>query len=312
MGQNSYTIRRGIQQINMISIIIAAYKEPKTIGKAIKSISKQISKKDEIIVMCTDKETADAAKKYNVKVYDDNGKNEFKEKKGKPHALNQAFKISKENILILTDGDVKVDNNAIKEILKPFKDIKVGAVSGRPISTNPRDTMLGYFSHLLTDAGAHETRLELDKENKYLICTGYLMAIRKGIIKEIPVNSLSDDAVISNLIYSKGYKIRYAPEAKVLVKFPTTLKDWIKQKRRSAGGYLQMKQLTKNKDRMRTFIKESLGITKALSYPKNIKEFLWTIVLVFLRLYLWLDIFINIKIRKRSFSSLWKAVQSTK
>ncbi len=296
----------------MISVIIAAYKEPNTIGRAIKSISKQIRKKDEIIVMCPDKETADAAKKHNVKVYDDNGKKEFKEKKGKPHALNQAFKIAKGNILVLTDGDVELETNAIKKILKPFKDTKVGAVSGRPISINPRNNMFGYFSHLLTDAGAHETRLELNKRNQYLICTGYLMAIRKGIIKEIPVNSLSDDAVISNLIYSQGYKTKYTPEAKVFVKFPTTLKDWLKQKRRSAGGYLQIKQLTKNKDRMRTFIKESMGITKALSYPKNTKEFIWTIALVILRLYLWLDIFINIKIRKRSFSQLWKAVQTTK
>ena len=32
------------------------------------------------------------------------------------------------------------------------------------------------------------------------------MAIRNKIIDSIPVNSLSDDAVISHLIYEKGYK----------------------------------------------------------------------------------------------------------
>ncbi|MBS3168839.1 glycosyltransferase family 2 protein [Candidatus Woesearchaeota archaeon] len=296
----------------MISIIITAYKEPKTIGRAIEKFIPQLTKKDEIIVMCPDRETATAAKKYKVKVYDDDGKQNFNSKKGKPHALNNAFKISKGNVLVLTDGDVFVSDNAIKEIIKPFKDNKVGAVSGRPISLNPRTDMLGYFSHLLTDEGAHQTRLNLDKKNKYLICSGYLMAIRKGIIKEIPENSLADDAVISNLIYSKGYKIKYAPESKVFVKFPTTLKDWIKQKRRSAGGYVQMKKIIKTNDEMRSFLKESKEVFRALNYYKTIKEMLWTLALIVLRLYLWLDIFINIKLRKQDFAKIWKPIKSTK
>jgi cellulose synthase/poly-beta-1,6-N-acetylglucosamine synthase-like glycosyltransferase len=296
----------------MISVIIAAYKEPETIIKAIKAIKPQLSKKDEIIVMCPDIETAKAAKGEKVKVYDDNGKQEFKDKKGKPAALNSAFKIAKGNILILTDGDVYLSENAIKELTKPFKNKEVGAVSGHPISLNPRNNMLGYFSHLLTDVGAHETRTILQNKNKYLICSGYIMAIRKGIINKIPENSLSDDAVITNLIYNKGFKIKYASEAKAFVKFPTNLKDWLKQKRRSAGGYLQIKELTNRRDKMRSFTKESTGLFRALKYAKNLQELIWTINLIILRLYLWLDIFINVKVKKTEFSKLWKPVESTK
>lgn len=290
----------------MNSVIITAYKEPKTIGKAIGTIIPQLDNKDEAIVVCPDKETKNAALKYKkIKHIQDLCK-------GKPTALNLAFKKAKGEILILTDGDVYISDNAIKKLIEAFKDKKVGAVSGRPISVNPRNTMLGYFSHLLTDIGAHKERLKLSKSNKYLICSGYLMAIRKGIIKEIPENSLSDDAVISNLIYSKGYKIKYAPEAKVFVKYPTTIKDWIKQKRRSAGGYLQIKDLTGKKDNMRSFTKESSRVFRVFSYAKNPQEFLWSIFLIFLRVYLWLDIFINIKLRKKKFHTLWQRVKSTK
>ena len=293
----------------MISIIITAFKEPKTIGKAIESILKQKTNiKYELLVFAPDKETLNAAKKIKdnkLKIYQDEGK-------GKPSALNIAFKKAKGNILILTDGDVYISDNSINEIIKPFKDKKIGAVSGRPMSLNPRNNMLGYFSHLLTDEGAHETRLKLNKENKYLICSGYLMAIRNKIIKQIPEVSLADDAVISNLIYLKNYKIKYTPEAKVYVKFPTTLRDWIKQKRRSAGGYSQMKKIIKSKDEMRSFIKESKEVLRALKYPKTIKEIYWTLILIILRLYLWLDIFINIKLRKQSFSKIWNRIESTK
>ncbi len=290
----------------MISVIITAYKEQKTIEKAIESILPQLKNKDEIIVVCPDKETEKAAKKFKrIKHIKDPGK-------GKPAALNLAFKKVKGEILILTDGDVYISKNAVKEILKPFKDNKVGAVSGRPVSTNPKDSMFGYFSHLLTDAGAHEERTKRQKENKYLICSGYLMAIRNSIIKKIPENSLSDDAVISNIIYSRGYRIKYAAKAVVYVKYPTNFKDWLKQKKRSAGGYLQIKELTNNKDQMRSFIKESSGIIAAIKYPKTTKEYYWTIKLILARLYLWFIIFIDIKLKKKEFSKIWKRVETTK
>ncbi len=289
----------------MLSIIITAYKEPETIVKALKIISKQISKKDEIIVVCPDKETEKAARKFKIEYIKDPGK-------GKPTALNLAFKEAKGDILVLTDGDVYISKNAVKELTRPFKDEKVGAVSGRPVSLNPRDNFFGYISHLLTDEGAHETRLKLNKKNKYLICSGYLMAIKNHLIKEIPKNSLADDAVISNLIFSKGYKIKYTPKAEVYVKYPAKLKDWLKQKRRSAGGYTQIKKLTDSKDQMRSFTKESLGVFRALKYPKNSKEYIWTLTLILLRLYLWLEILINIKIRKKPFSEVWTRIESTK
>ena len=49
----------------MISIIITAFKEPKTIGKAIESFTNQkIKEKYELYVVAPDKETLDIARKY--------------------------------------------------------------------------------------------------------------------------------------------------------------------------------------------------------------------------------------------------------
>jgi len=283
----------------MISIIITAYKEPNTIGKAIESITSQkISDKYELVVVAPDKATIDIAKKYkSVKIIKD-------ENNGKPAALNLAFsQCKKSDILIFTDGDVYVSENSINELLKPFLDKNIGAVSSRPISLNQKDNMYGCWSHLLTDVGAHETRMNLAKKNKFLVCSGYLMAIR-NILDSIPEESLSDDAVISNLIYAKGYKIAYSPNALVYVKYPDNFSDWLKQKRRSAGGYLQIKKLAYRKDDMRSFVKESSGLFRALKYPKNLKEFYWTFLLVLARLYLWLVVFVDLKIRRRNFYSM--------
>jgi cellulose synthase/poly-beta-1,6-N-acetylglucosamine synthase-like glycosyltransferase len=294
----------------MITIILTAYKEPQTIGRAIESILKnKILKPFEILVLAPDKETLEEAKKYTkkhkkIKLIKDEGK-------GKPAALNLAFKKAKGDILILTDGDVYIGKNAIQLMLEPFKDAKVGIVSGRPISLNSANKMLGYWSHLLTDI-AHNMRIKRVKERKMIVCSGYLYAFRKNLIKSVPEEALSEDAVISHLIFDKGYKTAYAGKAEVYVKYPTNFSDWIKQKKRSAGGYNQLNSMVKSKERMRSFTKESSGIFDVLKYPKTLNEFLYTLSLIFARIYLWVLIFIDINIRKRNLKKVWVRIESTK
>ena len=303
----------------MIFIIITAYREERTIGKAIETVLKQTNNKDfRIIITAPDEETGKIAKIYEkennrVRYIKDEGK-------GKPAALNKVFNWIKNNfpidkqkdILILTDGDVFIGENALSKILEKFNDPGIGVVSGRPISLNLRVDKWGYYSHLLTDIGAHETRLKRIKEGKMIVCSGYLYAFRLGLINKIPENALSEDALISHLIYEKGYKTGYAEEAPVYVKYPDNFKDWIKQKRRSAGGYNQLKYFVKEKERMRSFSKETKGVFSIFKYPKNIKEFIWTVELIFYRLCLWLLIFKDINVKKKNLKEIWLRVESTK
>jgi len=288
-----------VRRTKMLSIIITSYKEPKTIGRAIESFINQNIKDYELLVLAPDKETLDAAKKYSkskkVKIIKDQGK-------GKPAALNLAFEKAKGSILILSDGDVFVENNSVNELLKKFNK-NIGAVSGRPISLNPRNSLFGYWSRLLTDA-ANNARIK----KKIIECSGYLYAIRNLKLK-IPENILSEDGYVSHLIHSKGYEIEYAPDAKVYVKYPDNFKDWILQKKRSAGGYTQIKEIFK---KSRSFSKESTGIFFALTYAKNLKELIWTKMLILARLYLWLIILKDLKLKKEKFKETWKRVESTK
>ena len=233
--------------------------------------------------------------------------------KGKPAALNTAFRAAKGDILILTDGDVYISDNAIHELLKKLQDDKVGAVSARPVSISPKNTMLGYWSHLLTDAGAHLTRLERVRRGEFIVVSGYLFAMKR-IFDKIPEDALADDGVMSHMVWQNGYKIGYADKALVYVKYPTTFKDWMLQKKRSTGGYTQIKiYFGEDGPRMRTFKNEVFdGIYKALTYPKTLKEFYYTMMLFLARLYLWLKIYIDLHSKKIDFQKTWKRVETTK
>jgi len=294
----------------MVSIIITTYKEPTTLEQTLRIFLNEKIKDDyEILVVAPDKESRKVINKFNqhphVKFVQD-------ESKGKPAALNLAFKKVQGDALILTDGDVVVEQGSVAELLKHFKDKTIGAVCGRPISISPRDTMLGYWSHWLVNA-AHQRRLKLSKQNKYLDCSGYLYAIRAGIVKQIPKNALSDDIYISQKIWQQDYKIKYEPRAKVRVKYPTNFKDWIRQKKRSAGGTKQKFGAEKVSSKMRSFLKEVTGGLKLFFlFPKNIKEFWWTILLFLARIYLWIIIFIDLKIKKKKFKEVWQRIESSK
>jgi ADP-heptose:LPS heptosyltransferase len=287
-----------------VSFIITAYKEP-NLDKTLESAINQTYKGNyEIIVCAPDKETLDIAKKYKVKTFVDPGK-------GKSYALKLLFKEIKSDILILTDGDVFVNKEAIDSIVKKFKDSSVGAVTGRPIATNPKNEKYGFFSHLLLDAGAHRIRKELDKKCKFLECSGYLFAIR-NVIKDFPLD-VAEDSIIPYLLWKKGYKIRYEPLAKVYVKYPSEIKDFVKQRKRVVGAHAKLDVYYPNFPKVKSFKNEVFkGFFWALSYPKTIKELFWTLNLIPIRLHIWVAYYFDSFFKKRSYQDGWERVESTK
>lgn len=313
----------------MVTIILTAAKEPNTIGKALDSILNLsfsgLNQEFELLTVIPDSETLEAARKTIANFPDANWCNLKDPGKGKPVALNLAFKEAKGEILLLTDGDVYFGERAIKEMLKPFSDPKVGGVTGRPKALETKKTMMGYYANLLADAAHHKRMVTMrpdavgnslkfiSKDPGFFVLSGYIMAIR-NLKLEIPEDCLADDAYISYEIHNRGYKTVYQPEAKVFVKYATNLGDWYKQKLRSVGGYMQLWKygVIKPETKVRNFWKELEYIWFPIRYAKSIKEYLWSFALYFFRLWLWLRIFYEQKILKKDFYQTWVRVESTK
>jgi cellulose synthase/poly-beta-1,6-N-acetylglucosamine synthase-like glycosyltransferase len=279
-----------------VSVIITAKNEANTIKKAIHSFA---DLKGKIIVIAPDKKTLGAARNDGIEIIEDEGC-------GKPSALNLGLSRVKDGIVILTDGDVWTSNSSA--LIPHFKDPKVGLVCGRPISTNSHKSVLGVWSHILMYI-AHKIREK--RKGSYIDSTGYLYAIRRSLVKKMPDNILADDAFISQTVYRQGYKIVYEPDAEVFVKFPKTFSDWVLQKKRTIGGYNQLRDLGKGSP-MRGFRNEAFGIFLTFSYPKNPFQFCCALLLILARLYVHFRVFTDIRIKKEPFYKVWRRVQSTK
>ncbi len=297
----------------MIDIIISSYKEPKATLKAVNAFLNQKTK-EEIKVTVVDPfpEVEEFLKKY----IKDKRFNFFLDPgEGKAYALNLLFQElnsnSSDDLFISTDGDVYASDNAIEEISKAFKDKKIGAVTAKPVSIDSRNTKYGYWSHLLF-SGVDKARKRLSKEKRFFECSGYLFAIRKNIILDFPLET-SEDSIIPYLFWKKGYKIKYLPSVEVYVKNPANWNDWVLQKIRNIKGHENLNKIAPNMPRTKSFFNEiKYGWYYLFTFPKNLKEFFWTIELFIARLYIYFKAFSELK--KKSYQDGWreKETESTK
>jgi cellulose synthase/poly-beta-1,6-N-acetylglucosamine synthase-like glycosyltransferase len=294
----------------MISILLTAYREAQIIGRAIEAFLPQLPTGSELLVVCPDLETTAVVQHYAQKFPNIRHIPEPK-RRGKPAALNLGLHVAKGDLIIFSDGDVVIGNDALTHLLAPFADETVGAVTGRPFSSSPRTTMLGYWSHLLV-SGAHQTRQARDAAGEFLLCSGYLFAARRALLPLIPEDALAEDAVISHRIAEQGFTIRYAPEAAVYVKYPTTYADWLRQKVRSAGGYAQDYVRRSSLSMRSPRLEVQQGTLLALKFARTPRELWWTLRLFVARLHLWSLVFWRVRVMKRPLTTLWQRVESTK
>jgi len=292
-----------------LTIGIPAYNEEKNIARTIENVVPQLSSKDEILIVasgCTDR-TVDIVRKFMKK----NRKIKLiveSERRGKSSAVNLILKNARGKIIVFTDADVKILKNAIKKLVRHFNDAKVGAVGGRllPVLSGSYIDFWSAMSYRIMNA-----RRKKQSENGSLInISGNLMAVRRGVVKEIPLESLVDDSTLSLMIKLKGYKILYEPEAKVEVRTPTSMLDLIKQRARIRAGYLQLKKWFKTEER--SLIEEASNyLLKEFSKLKSVKERVLFLIVgasyLFSWIYGWWLLF-----RKKSHLTIWKRVESTK
>lgn len=155
-----------------------------------------------------------------------------KERLGKASAVNVFLSSAKEEILILSSGDILPKANTLEEIMLPFKDKNVGIVGSHPVPLNDPKTFFGYTAHLLWELH-HLLSLKTPKMGEFI-------AFRKAF-KQIPDLSSVDEANIEAVIRGQGYKAVYAPNAIIYNKGAENVTDFLNRRRHIYAGHLATK-----------------------------------------------------------------------
>ncbi len=283
----------------MIDVIIASYKEPKATLRATRIFLKQIGKKDRIIVVDPFPEVGKFLKKQ---IKDKRFKFFLDPGEGKSYALNLLFQkyntANKDNIFILSDGDVYVSDKAVDEIKKKFENPGIGCVTGRPVPVDSRNNKYGFWA-LVAFSGIDKVRRKLALKGKFFECSGYLFAIRKGVITDFPLGT-SEDSIIPYLFWKKGFKIDYAGKAEVYVKNPKNLRDYLAQKVRNIKAHENLNKIAPEMPRTKSLLNEiKEGALFALTQFNSLREFIWLLQLYFARLYIYAKAFLELRKRQR-------------
>jgi cellulose synthase/poly-beta-1,6-N-acetylglucosamine synthase-like glycosyltransferase len=312
-----------------VSLIVTAWKEDKTIAQCIDSITgvnSGINNNFELILACPDDATYNAALEEVKKLKIEDKFVFVKDPgKGKPAALNMILQKATGDILIFTDGDVYFKEGSVAKLVSHFEnDNSLKAVTGRPVSNDERNNMMGYFGHLLSDAAHHKRTIDLTenpqgkgrtfvKKRNFFTVSGYIYAISKFHI-EFPSDCLVDDGFLSYVLHNDGGKIEYEPEAIAYVKYPKNLADYFKQKKRSTGGFLQLWEygVVRPETKTRSFWRELEYFWFPIAYAKNLRELFWSFLLYPIRLWLWVMIYFERKVLKKDFVKTWTRIESTK
>lgn len=218
------------------SVGVTAYNEEANIGQLLAAlIDQHVHEVEiaEIIVVasaCTDR-TVEIVKE--AMMLDERVKLiEQERREGKTSAINIFLKASTCDICVLESGDTIPHEYAVEHMVRMFRDPAVGMVGAQKVAVNTPDHITGLLSHLRLRM-EHELCLEIPR-------LGEMIAFRK-VFDEIPPDVAMDEAFVEAIVVRNGMQVRYAPDAIVYNTGPTTVNDFIRQRRRNHAGHLYLK-----------------------------------------------------------------------
>ena len=218
------------------SVGVTAYNEEANIGSLLAALIDQHLHQveiAEIIVVasaCTDRTVelvkAAMAQDDRVKLI------EQERREGKTSAINLFLRAAQCDICVLESGDTLPHEYAVEHMVRMFRDPNVGMVGAQKMAVDTPEHIIGLLSHLRLRM-EHELCLEIPR-------LGEMIAFRK-VFEQIPPDVAMDEAFVEAIVVRQGMQVRYAPDAIVYNTGPTTVSDFMRQRRRNHAGHLYLK-----------------------------------------------------------------------
>ncbi len=212
LGRFGKPLKRSYELQPTITLIFAAYNEEKVVGQKLKNCLALNYPRDKLQIIVADDGSTDATAEI-VKEYA-NQKIElisFPQRRGKLHALNDAVRSARGEILLFSDADNFYPPNVLIETAKYFADPSVGAVSGGRdvIGASPLGKAESLYWKYEEFIKINETKL-----GNCVGVAGDLLAVRKSLFTPPPAKIINDDFYMALSVIQKGYRVIYAPEAR--------------------------------------------------------------------------------------------------
>ena len=164
----------------------------------------------------------------------------FDARRGKPAVLDDLVPRCRGEIVVLADGRQRFETVALRALVRPFADERVGAVSGelilaREAGTAPASAGIGLYWRFEKAIRASESRVD-----STVGATGAIYAIRRDLFEPIPEDTILDDVLIPMRIVRRGYRVTFEPAARAYDRPAGSARQELVRKVRTIAGNFQL------------------------------------------------------------------------
>ena len=228
-----------------VTFMVAAYNEERWIGDKIRNSLALNYPRDKIrFYFVTDGSTdstptiitdfAKGDKEFMIQLFHQ------PERRGKIAAVERVMEFVVTPIVVFTDANTDLNKEAIRKMIRHYKDPRVGAVAGeKRVAMSDKDEATGAGEGIYWK---YESLLKKWDAELYsaIGAAGELFSIRTSLYRPVPPDTLIEDFYMTMKIAMAGYLIAYEPEAYAVEGHSASIGEELKRKIRIAAGALQV------------------------------------------------------------------------
>ncbi|WP_019810053.1 glycosyltransferase, partial [Saccharomonospora halophila] len=160
---------------------------------------------------------------------------------GKAAALNAGVAAATHDLVVMVDGDTLFEPDTVRELVQPFADPTVGAVSGNVKIAN-RETLLARLQHIEYVVGFNVDRRVYDVTRSMPTVPGAGGAFRREVLEAVgglSARTLAEDTDLTIAVGRAGWRTVYQETAVTWTEAPTTVRQLWQQRFRWTFGTIQ-------------------------------------------------------------------------
>ncbi|MBL8746042.1 MAG: glycosyltransferase family 2 protein [Phycisphaerae bacterium] len=225
-----------------LTVLIPAYNEAASIADTVRSVQAQSMQADDIIVIddCSTDDTGAIAQSLGVTVL-----RTPKNCGCKANALNYGLRFVDSEFALAIDADTTFDQKSFERLMTAFDDPNVAAACGFVLPRNVNTIWeRGRYVEYLFAFGLYKPMQ--DYYERPLLASGCFSAYRTEDLRAVggwPTRTVAEDMDLTWMMYMRGRKVRFVPEAVCYPIEPHNLHFLSKQLRRWSCGFFQTVKL---------------------------------------------------------------------
>jgi cellulose synthase/poly-beta-1,6-N-acetylglucosamine synthase-like glycosyltransferase len=167
---------------------------------------------------------------------------------------------ARNEIIVYAEAGSFMDTEAIRNLVRHFRNPAIGLVTGRSIIMNAGDE-IGKAEKSYVQIADFLRMAESRMDSTFWV-KGEATAVRAELIKDLDRCNATFDNTSALFVRQKGYKAIFDPDVKFYEFAPKTYKDWSKQKTIRAANWMKMLMRFKG-----MFFKRRYGLFGCLTLP---------------------------------------------